>query len=191
MKYGIKTKFYVAYYMGEKSNGTAKYSLPLEVYGFISEPKGIKDNSDYGLNRNYERTILLDVGESTLYINELSILWVSTIPNKNLDNYNYVVSRVDGVRNRVLSINVKETPSNSDFIYYLHNGDIITTKVFFVNDNLFSLPKNLYFPINEIEKIWLKQPNDKNDENYLIELVKVEEKYDSRNYFFKGITNEN
>ena len=169
-------EIYVSYFMGQNlSDGKAKYTEPHIIYGNVSEPVSYQTIEDIGRIPDYDRTVVLDVGEKTEFIREDTILWIDTMPNEQRDNYDHTVAQVGEPINGVVKIYCNAVSPSTQFLYYTNdNENIYQVKVFY-NGYTAVVPKNMYFPITDKSSIWFLKPANVNSVKGRIKLVdKVE-----------------
>ena len=68
----MRKKIYATYYIGEV-NGKDKYSEPIELYVQTEDIKSLVVRGGFGVVNDYDRYILVPIGENTRYINEQSL----------------------------------------------------------------------------------------------------------------------
>ena len=168
-------EIYVAYSIGESlSNGKVNFTEPHIVYAQVGEPVSFETIESIGRIPDYDRTIVLDVGENTQYISEDSVLWIDSLPNEAKDNYDYVIARLATVGegpNQKLKLYCNEVAPNTQFIYYSNDGENIYQLKVFYNAFTAVVPKNVYFPITQSSLVWYLRPSGIDSARGKIKLV--------------------
>lgn len=96
-----KQVFYHASYMDKREivdeygNATGQYEViysdPVQASGNISAAQGEMESRQFGDSETYDKVIVLDNPKSN--IDEYSILWVDTTPNKS-PSHDYIVKKI-------------------------------------------------------------------------------------------------
>lgn len=177
---------YIAYYQGENIVTKKKsYTEPHIVYASVGEPVSYETIDNIGRIPDYDRTIILDIGEKTEFIREDSILWVDTIPNDNKSNFDYTISRVGDISDGKVKLYCNAVSPSTQFLYYSNdNENIYQVKVFY-NDLIAIVPKNMLFPVDVNTKVWYIKPKNVDDKRALIHFLDKVEHTKTYSYIFE------
>lgn len=153
-------EIYIAYCMGEDVDSEKLvYTEPHTIFANVSEPVSFETLDNIGRIPEYDRTLVVEVGEKTEFIREDSILWIDTLPNENKDNYDYVISRVGDVVNGKMKVYCNAVTPSLQVLYYSNDKtNIYQIKVFF-NGLVAVVPKNMYFPVTSNTDVWYLKPD--------------------------------
>lgn len=179
-------EIYISYYIGKDiSDNKSKYTEPHIIYANVSEPVSYENIDNIGRIPDYDRTLIIDVGENTEFLREDSVLWIDTIPNTDKDNFDYVIARVGDVKYGKVKVYCNAISPNTQFLYYSTDGEnIYQVKVFY--DNLVAIvPKNMYFPITGQSLIWYIKPASVETTNAKINMVSKTENVNTYTYTFE------
>ena len=176
----------IYYCIGENiSNGKLNYTKPHAIYANVSEPVSFETIDNIGRIPQYDRTLIISVGEKTEFVREDSVLWIDNFPNANNDNYDYVVARVGDVVNGEVKIYCNAVSPSTQFLYYSNDGEnIYQVKVFF-NGLTAVVPKNMYFPITKDSSVWFLKPASVETVRGKIKFVEKIEYIKTYTYVFK------
>lgn len=179
-------EIYVAYYEGENiKTNKSNYTKPHIVYASVGEPVSYETIDNIGRIPDYDRTIILDIGDKTEFVREDSKLWVDTIPNDSNSNYDYEIARVGDSMGGKVKLYCRAIAPNTQFVYYCNdNENIYQVKVFY-KDLIAIVPKNMYFPINAETKIWYIKPKTVNDLKARIQFLDRVERVKTYSYIFE------
>ena len=179
-------EIYISYYKG-KDIFTDKESFtePSSIYANVGQPISYETIDNIGRIPDYDREVIVEVGEKTEFIREDSLLWLDTTPNSNKSNYDYVIARVgDNVGGRV-KLYCNAIAPNTQFMYYSpDNQNIYQVKVFY-KDLVAIVPKNMYFPVSKETKVWYIKPTSLDTEKALLKFVEKKENSRTYSYIFK------
>lgn len=171
----MRKKIYATYYIGEV-NGKDKYSEPIELYVQTEDIKSLVVRGGVGVVNDYDRYILVPIGENTRYINEQSLLWVDVEPNTDLTNMDYKIERKGDAIDGLFTLYCNSLTIDTKSLYYEQDGLIYKVKVDLDSDSLTAIiPFDKYLPITETTKIWLTKPAGAESTTNLIKLIKKEE----------------
>jgi hypothetical protein len=171
----MRKKIYATYYIGEV-NGKDKYSEPIELYVQTEDIKSLVMRGGFGVVNDYDRYILVPIGENTRYINEQSLLWVDVEPNTDFTNMDYKIERKGDAIDGLFTLYCNSLTTDTKSLYYEQDGLIYKVKVDLDSDSLTAIiPFDKYLPITETTKIWLTKPTDAESTTNIIKLIKKEE----------------
>lgn len=177
---------YVAYYIGENIDTKRKdYTEPHIIYASVSEPVSYETIEDIGRIPDYDRTIILDVGEKTEFVREDSVLWVDTIPNDAKTNYDYVIARVGDPAGGKVKLYCKAVAPNTQFLYYTNDDENIYQVKVFYKDLIAIVPKNMLFPVNAETKVWYIKPKTIDEKKARIQFVDKVTRTRTYSYIFE------
>ena len=180
---------YVAYAKGTTLDGKIEYSEPIKIYAQTEDVKSLVLREDVGYVPDYDRLILVPLGEKTQYIDEQSLLWVGVEPNAKKSNMDYKIDRVGDIidNNFILYCN-SLTPTTKP-LYYENGGTIYQVKVDLDKDNLVAIvPSNKYLPITTSTKVWLTKPTSVESTTNLISLISKERLIKSNRLTFQRVS---
>ena len=181
-----KQDIYVSYRLGVNDE-SVEYTDPIKVRGQITDTTGSSKYTDFGKSIDYDKVIYFDMDAKTQYIDEFSKIWVGFVPTLK-DDPNYEIVRYTPIYNGMFMIYVNGIPTNNQDIYYLYNDKIYSIGIKFDSKTLKgSIPLNMYLPIDNDTKIWYREPTDKDDNSYVIKLVKKIKKQDCYLLKFEGV----
>lgn len=177
---------YIAYYEGENIVTKKKsYTEPHIIYASVSEPVSYETIENIGRIPDYDRTIILDVGEKTEFVREDSVLWVETIPNDKRSNHDYEIARVGDVAGGKVKLYCRAIAPSTQFLYYSNdNENIYQVKVFY-KDLIAIVPKNMLFPVNAETKVWYMKPKSVEEKQSLIHFLDRVEHTKTYSYIFE------
>lgn len=183
---------HVSYYEGENIvTKKQSYTTPHIIYANVGDVVSRETIENIGRIPDYDRVIIIQTGEKTEYVREDSILWVDTIPNDTLSNYDYTIVRVGDDINGEVKLYCIAVAPNTQFLYYCNdNENIYQVKVFY--DELFAIvPKNMLFPINAETKVWDIKPQSVDDLNNRIQFIDRVERTKTYSYIFEVYNADN
>ena len=163
-----KKQVYVSNYIGLDTNDKPLYTEPIIIYGYISQPQSNVNLINIGMVKQYDRTILLDIGDNTEFINEKSLLWVDVFPNESNNNMDYDIVKLSDKTNRTFTLYIKGLANDNNYLYYANSTDDNAIKInlnFDISSKIAITPTNFYFPLTTETKVWYKKPTDVNDTN--------------------------
>ena len=177
---------YIAYYEGENITTNKKsYTEPHIIYASVSEPVSYETIDNIGRIPDYDRTIILDVGEKTEFVREDSVLWVETIPNDNASNYDYTIARVGDITAGKVKLYCRAIAPNTQFLYYSNDDENIYQVKVFYKDLVAIVPKNMLFPVNAETKVWFIKPKTTDEKKARIQFIDKVERTKTYSYIFE------
>ena len=180
---------YVAYTLGNAQDGKLGYTEPIKIYAQTEDVKSLVLREDVGYVPDYDRLILVPLGEKTQYIDEQSLLWVSVEPNAKKSNMDYKIERVGDIIDNNFILYCNSLTPNTKSLYYENNGTIYQVKVDLDNDSLVAIvPNNKYLPITTSTKVWLTKPTNDESTTNLIRLVSKERLFKSNRLTFQRVS---
>lgn len=178
---------YVAYALGDDGNKVG-YTEPIKIYAQVEDVKSLVLREDVGFVPDYDRLILVPLGEDTQFIDEQSLLWVSVEPNSKHSNMDYKIERVGDVVDNNFILYCNSLTNNTKSLYYKYGSKIYQIKVDFDKDTLTAIvPFNKYLPITKDTKVWLTKPTNEQTTTNLIRLIKDEKLEKSRKLTFEKV----
>ena len=180
---------YVAYAKGTTFDGKLEYSEPIKIYAQTEDVKSLVLREDVGYIPDYDRLILVPLGEKTQYIDEQSLLWVSVEPNAKKSNMDYKIERVGDIIDNNFILYCNSLTPNTKSLYYSNEGTIYQVKVDFDSDTLMAIvPNNKYLPITTSTKVWLTKPTNTESTTNLIRLISKERLVKSNRLTFQRVS---
>lgn len=177
---------YVSYYIGEDINTKKRsYTEPHIVYASVGEPVSYETIEDIGRIPEYDRVLVIDVGEKTEFIREDSILWIDTTPNDNRSNYDYVIARVGDEKAGKVKLYCNAVAPNTQFLYYTNDDENIYQVKVFYKDLIAIVPKNMLFPINADTKVWYIKPKTADEKKARIQFLDKISRTKTYSYIFE------
>jgi hypothetical protein len=176
---------YVAYALGNEGDKIG-YTEPIKVYAQTENVKSVVLRENVGIVPDYDRLILVPLGEKTQFINEQSLLWVNLEPNIKRTNMDYKIERVGDVIDNNFILYCNSLTSNTKSLYYEYGAKIYQVKVDFDKETLTAIvPLNKYLPIDKNTKVWYTKPTSSESTINLIKLDKKERLDKSYRFTFK------
>ena len=181
---------YVAYSLGNEGNKLG-YTEPIKIYAQTEDVKSLVLREDVGVIPDYDRLILVPLGENTQFIDEQSLLWVCVEPNDKRSNMDYKIERVGDIIDNNFILYCNSLTNNTKSLYYEYNNKIYQAKVDFDNDTLTAIvPFNKYLPITKDTKVWLTKPSNSQSTNNLVKLISKERLPKSYRLVFQKVNND-
>lgn len=177
---------YISYYIGENIETKRKdYTEPHTIYANVGEPVSYETIENIGRIPEYDRVLVIEVGDKVEFLREDSILWIDTIPNDNKSNYDYEIARVGDIKNDEIKIYCRAIAPNTQFLYYSNdNENIYQVKVFY-KDLIAIVPKNMLFPITAETKVWYMKPKSIDEKRARIQFIDKVERAKTYSYIFE------
>lgn len=181
-------KIYISYYKGLNIlTDKATYTEPNEIYANVGENVSRETVEQIGRIPDYDRTLVIEIGEKTEFVREDSLLWIDTVPNETKTNYDYTIARVGDRFGSKVTIYCNSIAPNTQFLYYsTDNENIYQVKVFY-KDLTAIVPKNMYFPITADTKVWFTKPKSLDSTNSLLKLIDTKTNIKTYSYTFEEV----
>lgn len=176
---------YIANSLGV-SDDILVYGKPEKIFAQVGDIKSLLLREDFGTVPNYDRAILVPMGEKTQYINAETRIWIDNNPNESASNMDYKIERVGKIVDGNLPLYLSSLIPNHRPLYYAFNGSILRVKVDL--DNLVAIvPFNQYLPIGKATKVWLTEPSDINSTKNLVRLIRKDKLSNSYRLSFEKV----
>ena len=167
-------QFYFSYKIG-KTKEKVYYGEIIKANGQFTSYNGVRKTDYYGEEIEFDGTLILQ--DKELYIDEFTKIWINEEPNSNEDLSTHKVTGIRDVKDGLQTIYLKSNLSNSDTLYFEHEGNILEIDVKFDFDKkIATISKNMFCPIDYLTKVWYNKPIDTNSTDSLIKLTYVETK---------------
>ena len=177
---------YVAFALGENSDGKMGYDNPTQLYAQIDDVKSVVARETVGIVPEYDRLLLVPYGEKAQFIDEQSLLWVAVEPNANKSNSDYKIERVGDVVNGSFILYCNSLTPRTKPLYYENKGTIYQVKVDFDSNSLVAIvPMNKYLPINNSTKVWYTKPSNSESTKNLLRMTSKDKL--GKSYKFKFV----
>lgn len=181
---------YVAYALGNEGDKVA-YTEPIKIYAQTEDVRSLVLREEVGIIKDYDRLILVPLGENTQFIDEQSLLWVNVEPNAKRNNMDYKIDRVGDIIDGNFILYCNSLTNNTKSLYYSYGDKIYQAKVDFDKDSLVAIvPSNKYLPINKDTKVWLTKPTSSQSTTNLIKLISKERLQNSNKLTFQKVNND-
>lgn len=179
---------YVANYLGKVSNKNA-YTEPFVVYAQVGDPKSYIAEQDIAPLTDYDRVIYIPLGDTTEFINENSILWVNTIPNKSKSNSDYNITKIGDRKNGILPLYCQSVANSKTSLYYCNDGSTIyEIKVVYDKKTHTAIsPLNALILIDSNSLVWFTKPTDISSVNGKLRLLERTRESNAYKWVFEEV----
>lgn len=159
--------------VGDSEN--ANYSDWITIYALKENPTGYVERISYGMELKFDRLIIVDASEKTRKIKENSIFLINEYPTSNNILGNYKVNKKFPEYQGKIMIALKSNNSVSLPRLYYYDSEV--DKIFAYQLNFDYKTMKGYvgkyddIPFNSNSKIWYREPENKDDTEFLISLI--------------------
>lgn len=144
------------------------------IYAEKNNPTIDVEREVYGKQSDFDMIITVDSNQLTKRIDDRCVFLIDEYPTEHFGTGNFRVEKIFPEFMGTINIGLKSKSGNSlpDLYYLGKDGEIYAYQLNYDSKTGYGyIDRYISHPFKDTEKIWLIEPQDKNDDNNLLEYV--------------------